>query len=491
MSSSCPSIGTESIDSWSGGKSSRTSVSELAEKNEYSSPKAKHQKKKQLPKKVSHKKPVRFHRQYHGKTKKWHENTETVVDDEPKPTFSRRFLEGRTRPSKLGGVDPFNALGLPNDSKTGRSLHHWTTVFQNTRMTINPRKNWFKINLSDATLLSVTNYCSTSHYFFCRGQRAPPTCLDQKVLAIRNINKTLQNPRAPITNYIIVGVSVMTILECLAGSVKECAIHRKGLQLMLQKMGGLRSLGFEGAAERTVSWADTCCAIFQRTKPTLYPLLIPDAGESLFSKQFDIGDLRERLLPLTNSEELAGDVLYVWLRLRYLTEFFMNVDDDTLDVCYFTDKIDILERRILAHLHSELLAESNTVAFLAAFFNAALIYIYEDLRTCPRWTNCAIALSTRIMSGMSLVVMTGVIEAVPDLLLWTLLLGRSGIPPIECPNTAWYAEEIAAATQENREMKIPPVVSGLRYFELSEAVRPRQYVSHDEEKYEEGYNDGE
>lgn len=180
-------------------------------------------------------------------------------------------------------------------------------------------------------------------------------------------------------------------------------------------------------------------------------------------------------MPITGSEELTGDILYVWLRLRYLTEFLNNVPDHKIDDCFFSDKLDFLERRILFLLHSELLAESSAVAFITAFLNASLIYIYEDLRTCPRWTNVCMTLSTRIMSGLSMVDMTFVIEAVPDLLLWTLLLGRSGVPPIECPGIGWYASEIAAAIKENVEIRIPPVVSALRYFTLSEEARPKSY----------------
>jgi len=180
-------------------------------------------------------------------------------------------------------------------------------------------------------------------------------------------------------------------------------------------------------------------------------------------------------MPLTDSEELTGDVLYVWLRLRYLTEFFSNVPDHTIDDCFFSDKLDFIERHILSLLHSEKLAKCRAVAFVTAFFNSALIYIYEDLRTCPRWTNVCMVLSTRIMSGTSMVDMAPVIEAVPDLLLWCLLLGRSGIPPIESPSNGWYAAEIAAAIREHKGINIPPVVSGLKYFELSDEVKPVRY----------------
>jgi len=37
--------------------------------------------------------------------------------------------------------------------------------------------------------------------------------MSQKILAIRNINNTLQKPNADISDYVMVSVAVMTILE--------------------------------------------------------------------------------------------------------------------------------------------------------------------------------------------------------------------------------------------------------------------------------------
>jgi len=80
-------------------------------------------------------------------------------------------------------------------------------------MPITPRKAWMKINLEDKTLLSVTTYCSSHHFYFIRGMRAPPACLSQKVIAIRNINKALQQRNSVPNDHLMVAVAVMTLLE--------------------------------------------------------------------------------------------------------------------------------------------------------------------------------------------------------------------------------------------------------------------------------------
>jgi hypothetical protein len=43
--------------------------------------------------------------------------------------------------------------------------------------------------------------------------RAPPSCLPQKVNAIRNINNAMQKPGSIPNDYTMVAVAVMTLLE--------------------------------------------------------------------------------------------------------------------------------------------------------------------------------------------------------------------------------------------------------------------------------------
>ncbi|KAH8589339.1 hypothetical protein B0O99DRAFT_692572 [Bisporella sp. PMI_857] len=456
------------------GKARQIRVKEVDEE----SPSSIRPKPKQRSVRVAQRRPIRFHRIYNGKTKRWRDNS--AFEDDIKAEKSKQSPRRSPRPPKiridarLGGTDPFNAFGLINDRKTDLALHHWTSVFQNTMIPLTPRKPWLQINLSDKTLLSVTTYCSTAHWYFCRAIRPPASILPQKVLAIGNINNALRKTDTDPSDYIMVAVCVMTILECLAGDPKECAIHRKGLQLMLRRRGGLRTLGFNGGAQRAISWADTCCAIFERAKPTLKPILIPNAGEDAFVRRYEIGNLRERLLQIIDCEDLANDALYVWRRLRYLYEFVANASDDQIDDCLFTDKIDHLERQVLSLLHSSTLGECGAVAFMTAFLNASLIFIYEELRTCPRWTNVCMTLSQRICSGLSLVDMATTITGTPDLLLWTLLLGRSGVPPPPqvALSGAWYEKEIAAALEGSPEVKVLPVVRGMMYYTIAEAARP-------------------
>lgn len=217
--------------------------------------------------------------------------------------------------------------------------------------------------------------------------------------------------------------------------------------------------------------ADTCAAILLGVRPSLKPILIPNIGESAIPG-FSVGDLKGRILGLTNSTDLSRKIIYIWLRLRYLAQMLAAIPDQTttdIDDIFFTDKLDFVERHVLSVLHSESLAESNVANFLAAFLNASLIYIYEELRECPKWTNVCISLSMRIRSELQIANLSLVTQYCPDLLLWILLLGRSGNPPIAEPGRLWYSAVIENM-EAGLEITVPPTLAGLKYFEIAEGT---------------------
>jgi hypothetical protein len=175
---------------------------------------------------------------------------------------------------------------------------------------------------------------------------------------------------------------------------------------------------------------------------------------------------------LTNSTDLSRKIIYIWLRLRYLAQILAAIPDQTttaIDDIFFSDKLDFVERHVLSVLHSESLAESNVVDFLTAFLNASLIYIYEELRECPKWTNVCMCLSTRIRSGLQMAKLSSVTKHCPDLLLWILLLGRSGNHSTEELGKLWYSKVIANM-EAGLEITVPPTVEGLSYFEIAEGT---------------------
>jgi hypothetical protein len=296
----------------------------------------------------------------------------------------------------------------------------------------------------------------------------------------------------------------------MAGEPAEWVVHRRGLQLMICSRGGIENLGLNGSVQRVISWyvpflsssfpqpgtnltvlktladavcrADTCCAVLLRTNPSLQPTLIPNDLEPAIPG-VSVGNLSERLQPLTASSHLTSGLIYIYLRLRYLTQFLSAIpvptltsssssSPTTLDDSFFSDKIDFIERAILALLASESLAESKAAAFLTALLNASLVFVYEELREVPKWNNVSICLSQRIRSGLDLIELDNVARWCPDLLLWVLMLGMSGANPLEAGARAWFVREIMEV-EELFEVKIPKglkEISGMQYFELAEAA---------------------
>jgi hypothetical protein len=172
-------------------------------------------------------------------------------------------------------------------------------------------------------------------------------------------------------------------------------------------------------------------------------------------------------------------MIYIWLRLRYLAQILTAIPDQTttaLDDIFFSDKIDFVERHVLSVLHSEGLAASSVVDFLTAFLNASLIYIYEELRECPKFTNVCMCLSQRIRAGLQMAKLSSVTKHCPDLLLWILLLGRAGNPPIGDQGRLWYSKVISNM-EAGLQITVPATVAGLEYFEIAESSAAKESPS--------------
>jgi hypothetical protein len=132
--------------------------------------------------------------------------------------------------------------------------------------------------------------------------------------------------------------------------------------------------------------------------------------------------------------------------------------------------LDSLEREILHVIHSSTLAKCPRVAFITAFLNAALIYIYQELREIPKLSAVGTALTGRIHSGLQMLDLTPVLGICPDVLLWTMMLGKSA-SQLGGPNRAWFHGTLYELTSGLGIGMQEPIV-GLWYFKTAElAVR--------------------
>lgn len=222
--------------------------------------------------------------------------------------------------------------------------------------------------------------------------------------------------------------------------------------------------------------ADIVVAILLRQKPSLHPtILTPSIGEPEANTitNYTSGTLNTRLRALTHSTPLTKRLIYIWLRLRSLSSFLLAHAHD-IDAYYFSDKCDSIERQILALLHSDRLSSSSSsssVAFTTAFLNASLIYATEELRECPKYTNICIALSARIYSGLQMADFDALAAQCPELLLFVLMLGRSGNAPVGVQegeaSRVWYEKTIGDVGR-GFGVKVPATLAGWGYFEVAE-----------------------
>ncbi len=90
------------------------------------------------------------------------------------------------------------------------------------------------------------------------------------------------------------------------------------------------------------------------------------------------------------------------------------------------------------------------------------------------WNNVSLCLSQRIRSGLELVELERVMACCPELLLWVLMLGRSGANPLELSarGRLWFDREIKMV-EDMFGVEVPvnlKAIEGLNYFEIAEGA---------------------
>jgi hypothetical protein len=213
------------------------------------------------------------------------------------------------------------------------------------------------------------------------------------------------------------------------------------------KRGGVENLGFNGLVKRTVSWyspsldltlshkdtdisnrADTLTAMTLRQKPLFNPLLTLNAGESHWPSPLhttSFTSLHIRLHSITSSPLLSSALTHIYARLHQLTTFLLIPPQplqSELDSYLMSDKFDALERQIISVL------SRTSLAILIAFLNAAYAFVIRCFREIPRGNQVCNHVVNRIVSGLEMVDLNELLEVVPDLVVWTILVGRIGSP---------------------------------------------------------------
>ena len=211
-------------------------------------------------------------------------------------------------------------------------------------------------------------------------------------------------------------------------------------------------------------------------KPTFHPTLVVNLGESAWPDVLTSSyakRLYTRLHKITGSPSLSRNVVFIWARLHQLSSFLAAVPamgTYILDKSLMSDKFDALERQTLELIHSEALGNSPHPAILTAFLNAVFIYMIQNLREVPRGSSICVTVASRIQSGLELVDIKPLISICPDILVWTILVGRSGA--INGPVRYWFNEVVDELASMGFDL--PEAIGNLTYFDVAQRALGRE-----------------
>lgn len=120
------------------------------------------------------------------------------------------------------------------------------------------RTRFLPFIMTDPAPLHATMLVAASHFGRIRGSRSHAIDLLQlRGMAIREINRALEDPTRATSDQLIAAVAIMAVYEALFGDKAIFNTHMTGLLRMVSLRGGLPALGLDGLLERILLWIDT------------------------------------------------------------------------------------------------------------------------------------------------------------------------------------------------------------------------------------------
>ena len=169
---------------------------------------------------------------------------------------------------------------------------------------------------------------------------------------------------------------------------------------------------------------------------------------------------------MTSSATLTIAITHIYARLQQLS-IFLNTESNAIteDRYLVSDKFDALERQIIAVLTSSALSSFANAAIVTAFLNAAYIFIIRCFREVPTCNAVCIHVFSRIVNGLKDFDIVASLEDVPDLVVWTLLVGRIGTPlPWEAMA---FFEGAMESVKRSLSISVPEKLMAEQYFQVA------------------------
>lgn len=104
------------------------------------------------------------------------------------------------------------------------------------------------------------------------------------------------------------------------------------------------------------------------------------------------------------------------------------------------------------------------VAFLTAFLNASILYIYQGLRETPKFSAVCVTVPERIHSGLEMLDLSEVLRFCPDHFLWSLMLGILAVQ-VGGAHRGWF-DAVISDLRGWLGIEANDRVEGLKYFNV-------------------------
>jgi Fungal specific transcription factor domain len=357
-------------------------------------------------------------------------------------------------------LDPFNVLPFAISRRDEELIDRFQHYEMETWCPVNGRGIWFAYAMQDEPLFHATFYHWGMHFEnkVAEFHLASPEILGHKLSSFRMINQRLSSGDQTVTYETLAAVAALVNVEIGFGSVEEATKHMRGLETMIEMIGGIERLkgSMDGVLQRFIGWIDLNYAELLGTKTQM--MFAKDCNYSEKDVCLSTSTCFRRSIsgidygPLV-WQKLQGDVINLLHEVRILCEDvnarpFRGLQER--ERVRRSDAFHDIERKLknLTVVEEETaILETPSDRMWRATALAGSTYIHYMLRMLPLEYQQFNSLSRDLQTALALTGgPRGIWKNAPEILVWALTTGT--IISERRIEHGWYVERLASACRE-------------------------------------------
>ncbi|KAH8803031.1 hypothetical protein F5884DRAFT_804202 [Xylogone sp. PMI_703] len=344
-------------------------------------------------------------------------------------------LAGQPHPDTLGTkhLDDSPQFAIEPNTRT-RQLYEYLHGKMCAMMRTLESIGFLRIVVSDDAALHQLLYTVSSQRAALHHQISESEATALSDEALQSVNQRLADPSHNLSDGVIIAVITFAFHSIIANDSQGVATHSHGLEELVQRRGGLKSVTSDAVLGSVICWIDINAAYLLDISPR-FPMLDGMLPVITLEPPFSVSN--NPLLGACTTDEMVSAMRELLALVQYIKHGFAT-NDPKLDDIFAGLHIVPFLRRFL-HSHHEMIESSSLHAKEESLRVAALLYLGGICQ------NFGINLKTDVFIPKLKNVITSQInplhEEIMPWLLWVLMIG--GVQSLDHEDHSFFVSTLA------------------------------------------------